>query len=154
MVQPTKESRRRAARQQPRQELGELADALRDVVTLARRQASASVHDTSTVTLVAHLLSLGPLRAGELADRACLDPSTISRHLRSLEDEGYVERTPDPDDGRATLLEVTDAGRNLVHEARRQKLLHLERAVADWTPEDLAALTRLTRKLADCMETL
>jgi DNA-binding MarR family transcriptional regulator len=120
----------------------------------SRRQAAASAHDTAVVTLLAHLISLGPLRAGELAERACLDPSTVSRHLRSLEVGGYLMRTPDPVDGRATLLQVTDSGKELVLEARRQRLVGLGQAVTDWTPEDLATLTRLARKLADSMETL
>jgi DNA-binding MarR family transcriptional regulator len=140
--------------QATKSELDELADALRDIVMAARRQASESAHDTAVIALLAHLVATGPLRASELAERACLDPSTVSRHLRSLETDGYLVRTPDPDDGRATRLEVTDDGRNLVRDARQQKLARLGQAVSEWTADDLATLTRLTRKLADSMETL
>lgn len=140
--------------QATKSEIGELGDALRDIVMAARRQASESPHDTAVIALLAHLVATGPLRASELAERACLDPSTVSRHLRSLETDGYLVRTPDPDDGRATRLEVTGDGRNLVREARQQKLARLGAAVSEWTADDLATLTRLARKLADSMETL
>lgn len=134
-------------------EIGELAEALRDVVTIARRKATATEHDSALVSLLTHV-ETGPLRAGELAERACLDPSTVSRHLRSLEAEGWLARTPDPDDGRATQLAITAAGLDLVREARRQRLVRLGRAVADWPADDLTTLTRLTRKLADSLEAL
>lgn len=99
-----------------------------------------------------HLIAVGPLRAGDLAEHACLDPSTVSRHLRSLEADGHLERVPDPDDGRATLLLVTDSGRLLVTEVRRQRLAMLSEAVVDWSQNDVATLTRLTRRLAESLE--
>jgi DNA-binding MarR family transcriptional regulator len=131
----------------------ELTDALRDVVLTLRRRSRSSPHESSTVALLAHLMTLEPLRAGELADRACLDPSTVSRHLRSLESDGYLVRTPDPEDRRATLVQVTDAGRQLVHSAREQSRSAIGDAVTDWSPEDLDTLTRLVRKLATDLET-
>lgn len=135
-------------------ELEKLADALRDVVMVARRRAARSAQDTSVVALLAHLMAGGPLRAGDLAERACLDPSTVSRHLRVLEAEGCLVRTPDPEDGRATLLQVTPAGQRLVAEARSDRLGMLSDAVVGWPEKDVVALTRLTRRLADSLESL
>lgn len=89
-----------------------------------------------------------------LSDLACmirLDASTASRHIRGLEQLGYVERATDPADGRATLLSVTDAGRGALKrqfDAGRKQMAHLMR---DWSPEDVSALrhslTRLTRDI-------
>ncbi|MCZ3387620.1 MAG: MarR family transcriptional regulator [Actinomycetia bacterium] len=132
--------------------LTELADALRNVVMAARRQSMGSAHDKSVVALLAHLTTVGPLRAGDLAEHACLDASTVSRHLRSLETDGYLVRTPDPEDGRATLLQVTKAGERVVADARQQRLAMLSNAVTDWSEEDIATLTRLTRRLAESLE--
>ena len=117
-----------------------------------RRQSTGSAHDTSVVALLAHLTRVGPIRGSDLAERACLDASTVSRHLRSLETDGYLVRTPDPEDGRATLLKVTKAGERVVADARRQRLEMLSDAVSDWSEEDLATLTHLTRRLADSLE--
>lgn len=135
-------------------ELTPLADALRDVFMSARRKFAGSEQDKSVVALLAQLTSAGPLRAADLAERACLDPSTVSRHLGSLESDGYVDRLPDPDDGRATLLQVTAAGEGFLKQVRKQRLAVLSDAVSDWSDKDLAALTRLSRRLAKDLERL
>jgi DNA-binding MarR family transcriptional regulator len=157
MVQATKRPTKPPAQEssKPAQsDLADLADALRDVMMVARRKAVGSSHDKSVLTLLSHLMTVGPLRASELADRACLDLSTVSRHLSALESEGYLDRTPDPDDGRAYLLAVTKSGQRLVREAREQRLAMLADAMKDWSDSDRSELIRLTRQLADSLETL
>lgn len=106
------------------------------------------------VSLLVQLMAAGPQRAADLAERACLDPSTVSRHLQALEASGYVERVADPDDGRATLLHVSTAGQKYIGQVRRQRQALLSRAVADWSEKDLTTLTRLTRRLARDLESL
>jgi len=90
-------------------------------------------------------------RLSDLAGMIRLDASTASRHIRGLEQLGYVERATDPADGRATLLSVTDAGRGALKrqfDASRKQIAHLMR---DWSDEDVAALqhylSRLTRDI-------
>ncbi len=134
------------------QDLTELVDALRDVVLTARRRSAGSMHDKAVVALLSRLADLGPVRATELAERVWLDPSTISRHLRTLEEQGHVVRAPDPDDGRATLLAVTKSGRRLVDQAREQRLEQFATALKDWSDADRTDLIRLTRRLADSLE--
>lgn len=46
-----------------------------------------------------------------LAELSGTPPTTLSRRLRTLEGVGHVVRTPDADDRRAQLFELTDAGR-------------------------------------------
>lgn len=46
-----------------------------------------------------------------LAELSGTPPTTLSRRLRALEGAGHVVRTPDADDRRAQLFELTDAGR-------------------------------------------
>lgn len=131
--------------------LDALADALREVFLGVRRAAPGDDHDRAAVGLLSQLVSLGPVRAGDLAERACLDPSTVSRHLKGLEDDGYLLRTADPDDGRATLVEVSPSGHQLVAAARAQRIAVLERAVAAWPDADVHDLTRLVQRLADAL---
>lgn len=132
----------------------DLAEALRDVMMAGRRKAVGSAHDKSVFALLSQLMTFGPLRASDLAEHACLDLSTVSRHLSALETDGYVTRTPDPADGRATLLAVTKSGQRLVREAREQRLAMLAKALHDWSDVDRSDLIRLTRQLADSLETL
>lgn len=52
----------------------------------------------------------GSLRMSDLASRVVLSPSRMTRRVEALENAGYVERRPDPDDGRAVRAHLTDAG--------------------------------------------
>ena len=52
----------------------------------------------------------GALRLSDLAAQMELDASTASRHVRALEQLGLVRRSPDPDDGRAFRVELTEQG--------------------------------------------
>ena len=135
-----------------RDDLVGLAEGLRDVMVNARRQASGSAHDKSVVVLLSQLMAHGPLRASDLSERACLDLSTVSRHLSALESDGFVVRTPDPEDGRAHLLSVTAAGEELVTELREQRLAMLADALDGWSDDDRRDLIRLIRQLADSLE--
>jgi DNA-binding MarR family transcriptional regulator len=79
-------------------------------------------------------------RLSDLAESVELDLSTISRQIRDLVAHGLIARTPDPADGRAALLSLTERGAAVleaVSEARRQVLA---RAIADWTDEERNAL--------------
>ena len=53
------------------------------------------------------------LRLGELAVRAGLTKQTLTTLVRRIEAQGYVERRPDPQDGRATRLFLTHKARAL-----------------------------------------
>jgi DNA-binding MarR family transcriptional regulator len=57
------------------------------------------------------------LRMQDLAARAVLSRTRISRVVSELEDAGYVERVPDPNDGRATLASITSTGRTALARA-------------------------------------
>ena len=71
--------------------------------------------------LLAHLVQDGPRRASALAEAVHSDPSTVSRQVAGLVQLGYVERTADPEDGRATLLAATDEGRRVFEENRQAR---------------------------------
>ena len=93
--------------------------------------------------------------ARELAVQAALDPSTVSRAVASLVAHGLVAREPDPYDGRATILVITPAGRAALDATVRWYSSLLERALADWTPDEIArfnhALARFTAGVEDAL---
>ena len=61
----------------------------------------------------------GQITISELASRAKMLPSAISRTLKGLEERGYVERNVNKNDRRNTYVELTEAGRQLTEEARQ-----------------------------------
>jgi DNA-binding MarR family transcriptional regulator len=88
----------------------------------------------------------------EIARRSGLDPSTVSRAAAALVSLGLVERRPDPRDGRAAILVVTDAGRVAVDEAVAWYADLLHRSLADWNPADVDALTAGIARLVTDLE--
>jgi DNA-binding MarR family transcriptional regulator len=52
----------------------------------------------------------GPLRLGRLSELLGISPSTLTRNLARLEENGQVVRQPDPEDGRAHRVTLTANG--------------------------------------------
>jgi DNA-binding MarR family transcriptional regulator len=65
------------------------------------------------------------------------DKTRIIRTLDDLQDDGYIERRPDPDDRRVRLLAITDAGRRVKDAAQSQ----IQRGEERWLGE-LGAVER------------
>lgn len=89
----------------------------------ALRAIEQDLHDQGLIPLswydVLLELNAAPgrqLRMQDLAARVVLSRTRVSRLVSELERIGYIERVPDPDDGRATLARITPEGRA----ARRQ----------------------------------
>lgn len=92
------------------------------------------------------------VRPRDLARAEGLDPSTMSRRLASLAERGLIAREPDPADGRAHLLTLTQAGRDAVHRERSRRVQLVTDALHDWSDEDRAELARLLSQLTDTLE--
>lgn len=86
--------------------------------------------------------------ARELAVQAALDPSTVSRAVAALVASGLVAREPDQRDGRASVLVVTPAGRAALDETLGWYGEIFDRALAGWTPEEIASFSRALERFA------
>lgn len=117
-------------------QLAQLIRGLRSLHATIVETAGHNV-EASAFGLLAGLAKLGPVRLSTLASAMYLDLSTISRQVPALERQGWVERTRDPDDHRAQLLELTPAGREMLETVRRARGEVLTRLLPDWTPDDL-----------------
>lgn len=105
--------------------------------------------DRAALVLLFPLARVGPLRQGALADLVHADPSTVSRHVAVLVEQGLVRRVADESDGRASRLVITDAGYGVLAELRREREGLMARVTAGWSDGDLADLTRLFGRLLD-----
>ena len=119
----------------------ELVQLVRGLRELHGAVSSASRHpvDVSGAMVLSRLEDLGPVRLSTLAQVLCLDISTVSRQVPVLERQGWVARERDPEDQRAQLLDLTDAGRQVLTEVRRSRVEVLRRLLPDWTEADLDA---------------
>ncbi|MBD8871040.1 MarR family winged helix-turn-helix transcriptional regulator [Nocardioides donggukensis] len=98
-------------------------------------------------------ISLEGSRLTELARKADMTPQSMAELVDELVDMGYVVRQPDPSDGRAKLIVLTDRGRQAV-EAGRRTIEGLEDQVTAILGEHgHRQLRRLLTKLLDATNT-
>ncbi|HEY5709524.1 MAG TPA: MarR family transcriptional regulator [Solirubrobacterales bacterium] len=94
----------------------------------------------------------GPLTPSELAAIERIKRPTATRTLRVLLEAGLVDRTPDPADGRSSLVSVNAAGRERLRRLRGRKNAYLARRMRDLPPADVEALDRAATILEGMLE--
>lgn len=110
--------------------------------------------ERATYILLVHLVKDGPQRASALAESVHSDPSTVSRQIAQLVRLGHVERTADPEDGRATLIAATAEGRRVFEENRRTRNERIASLIAEWDPADRRRFAALLGRFTTDFENL
>jgi len=104
------------------------------------------------LTAMATLEKCGPMRSGDLADRLSITAASMSRLVEALEEGGWVEREPDPEDRRAQLLSLSDDGRETLARMRSEgtgELAEAIRALPGSERDLLAAALPVLVRLSD-----
>jgi DNA-binding MarR family transcriptional regulator len=117
------------------------------IVRTARRlrQEAASETGGLTPTATAALATIerhGPLTPSELAELERVKRPTVTRTLACLEREDLVQRTPDPADGRSSLVAINGAGRERLRRLRGRKNAYLARRMRDLPASEVETLER------------
>ncbi len=95
----------------------------------------------------------GPLSTVELASAERVRPQSMGQTLAELETQGLVSRRPDEADGRRTLLELTDAGRQTLAEDRQRREGWLTEAIEqEFSAEEQEVLAQAIPLLARLTE--
>lgn len=113
-------------------------------------QLSRSVHpdlETAAYGLLSVLLHEGQMRLTDLAKHIGVGKPSISRQIALLMTIGLVQKEDDPVDGRAQLIELTEAGREKMSSIQtgRQNAFHAR--LKNWDEAELASLATLLAKL-------
>lgn len=90
----------------------------------------------------------GASRPQMIAARVRIGAPSITKAAARLTEAGLVTAAPDPHDGRATLLSLTDAGTAVVARLRAAGDEIIGGMVTDWSAQEISEFTRLVRKLA------
>lgn len=128
-----------------------------EVAILVRRATSISTRlgqlERSAYLLLLQLAEHGPRGVKALADEFRLDISTVSRQTSALESKGLVERSPDPEDGRASYLRITETGRLQLEETRQARYARYSKLLDGWSAADMERfgemLARFNRTFID-----
>jgi DNA-binding MarR family transcriptional regulator len=125
-----------------RDDAAALVELLHALMRDLRREAAESgegiTPGQARLLRVLHRAHGQPMRAVDLANALDVAPRSVTTKVDQAEADGHVRRLPDPTDRRARLVELTDAGREALHEqwmgrrpgaaARLQRLQPAERA--------------------------
>lgn len=102
--------------------------------------------DRAAYLLLHQIWSHGSAGVKALAEEFHLDMSTISRQTASLEQKGYVYRIPDPQDGRAYSMQLTERGTAELALNKQARLEYLEKHLQDWSLEEQQRFGELLNK--------
>jgi DNA-binding MarR family transcriptional regulator len=108
----------------------ELALALKRLRARLRAEAGPAEGWTlSQLSALRHLVREGPTTASGLARAEHVRPQSMAAIVATLRESDLVAASPDPDDGRKTLLRATAAGRRLVNARSESREAWLTRAI-------------------------
>lgn len=125
-----------------------LRNAIVRTARVLRQEAAgeSGLSPTQTATL-ASINRFGPVTPSELATIERVKRPTMTRTLRCLEREGLIERTPDPADGRSSLVAVNATGREHLARLRRRKSAYLASRLRKLDPDEVEVLARAAELL-------
>jgi DNA-binding MarR family transcriptional regulator len=103
-------------------EAGRLYLTLGRVNRALRREASHAPVGHGALSALSTLSRHGPQRLGSLAAVEGISPPSMTRIITSLEQLGLVRRVADPLDGRATIVEATASGQQVVLAGRAARM--------------------------------
>ncbi|WP_285318548.1 MarR family transcriptional regulator [Pseudarthrobacter sp. lyk4-40-TYG-27] len=110
-----------------------------------RVEATGDIITPGQYTVLALLNGSGPSTLRALAESEHVQAPSMTRIVNALADQGFVTRSAHPDDGRQVRVDITDSGRTVLEEARRQRTAWLARRVAGLSEDDRLTLSRAAR---------
>lgn len=96
---------------------------------------------------MARLRQLGQVSQNKLGRLSAMDPATIQGVIRRLQDRGFIERTPDPNDRRRMMLHLTSAGRAMIDQLLDGISAVSTQIVAPLAPEEQEQLRSLLKRI-------
>lgn len=118
-----------------------------------REQGQREDHPPSQVAVLLRLEKDGPATVSALARSEGMRPQSMSAAVAALEMAGQVRGAPDPEDGRQTIISLTDACRERLRTSRAARQDWLSRTIAarlsPQEQKELAVAVRLLKRLVE-----
>ena len=104
-------------------------------------------HSVARWRILTTLDTQGEMSQKLLAKELAIDPAALTRQLKALDANGWVERRSDAHDARLTNVKLTDAGRNTVAAATAKRSAYIEWALGGLPIEQLDAFSDMLAQL-------
>jgi DNA-binding MarR family transcriptional regulator len=122
----------------------------------ATRRASGTaehrVLDRAAYVILRHLDQAGPQNVSALAARLNLDGSTVTRQVSAMQRDGLITRTPDPADGRGTVISPTAAGLQRMAAVQAARTRLYGDLLGAWSADDRDTLADLLHRLNEALD--
>src|SRR4051794_24568296 len=130
----------------------ELATSVDRLFGLLRRITVSPEVSLTAASTLATLDRGGPRRLTELAAGEGVTQPAMTQLVSRLERDGLGRRATDPADGRVVLVEITEAGRELLRHRRAGRAARLAELLGQLSPADQAAIAAAAPALARLVE--
>ncbi|MFG1678203.1 MarR family winged helix-turn-helix transcriptional regulator [Micromonospora sp. NPDC049282] len=108
--------------------------------------------DRAAYVILRHLDVAGPQNVSALAARLNLDGSTVTRQVSALQRDGLIARTPDPADGRGTVISATPAGLQRMAAVQAARTRLYGEMLGGWSETDRDSLAELLHRLNEALD--
>ncbi|MGW1025325.1 MarR family winged helix-turn-helix transcriptional regulator [Streptomyces sp. NPDC002577] len=124
---------------------GDVVAFLDGLALLAVRHLTVRDMSITAAATLSRLARSGPVRLTKLAESEGVAQPSMTQLVQRLVKQGLVKRISDPDDGRVVLVSITDSGRRLWEDRRRQRGERLVQLIETLPAEDRQALADAAR---------
>jgi len=121
--------------------------ASRSFARLGERRVKALGFNIGQLPVLYMLRNGAEMSQKDLAKFAKIEQPSMAQMLARMERDGPIGRTPDPTDGRSSLVSLTDAARERLPAARQALEEGREVVLAGFSAEEVQTLLRLMRRL-------
>jgi DNA-binding MarR family transcriptional regulator len=129
------------------------------VRSLGGRSAVAQVAERSgsdlpaaSIVLLEHLEAAGVQRVSRIAEYQKIGVPALTPRIKDLEAAGVIRRDVDPVDGRASLISLTDTGRDTLARIRDARCGILSEALVEMDPDAMAIAADVLTRIAAAVE--
>ena len=132
----------------------EVATLIRRVrrVTAERAHAVDERLQSSSYLMLSWLVDNGPVRASVMVESFHVDKAAVSRQLHHLVELGLVDRTPDPEDGRATLVSASDSAVRRLDAVTAERRRSFDDRLNGWDTDELDEFVSLLSRYNASLE--
>jgi len=129
----------------------ELLTLVRALETLGRKSSLYLEVDRAGYLALRTLERIGPVPTNTLAHSLHLDASTVTRQVTALAVNGFVERRPNPHDGRSSHIAITEPGMRAMRDVEKNRSGVLQELFDDWEDRKLQTLGQALSMLNSSM---
>jgi len=106
----------------------------------------------SQLRIIGFVHNNGTCRTQDIADGIGITAPTASVAVNKLAALGWLEKNPDPDDGRATLISLAAKTSQTFDKIREKRISGIQRLLADLSSEEQKSLLDLLRRIVNSHE--